>query len=203
MNHPNTRRRTGRVLFALGAALATVLAVSVPAQAGGNVVFRNHVTEKVSHIEQEEHPGEFCDVPYLVRYDASVTVTEMLIRKGGGDLEYFSFHISARETYTNVDTGVSFRHDVVFSGRDQKLTLNDDGTLTVTAMDRFSEKVFDPDGKLVAHEAGIRAFALVIDLNDPQDPEDDEVITETVTKDHGLRGFGDRNLCSDLDDFLG
>lgn len=202
MNRPNTFRRSSRVLFALGAALATVLAVSLPAQAEGNVVFRNHVTEKESHIEQEEHPGEFCEVPFLVRYDANLTVTETAIRKGGGDLEYFSFHISARETYTNVETGVSFGHDVTFNGRDQKLTLNEDGTLTVNAMDRFSEKVFDPDGKLVAHEAGIRGFTLVIDLNDPQDPEDDEIVSETVTMDHGLRGFGERDLCSDIDDFL-
>ena len=202
MHHPHTCRRTGRMLLAPMAAMATVFAMSVPAQAGGNVVFRNHVTEKQSHIEQEEHPGEFCEVPFLVRFDATLTVTEAVIRTGGGDLEYFSFHISARETYTNVETGVSFRHDVTFGGRDQKLTLNDDGTLTVNAMDRFSEKVFNPEGKLVAHEAGIRGFMLVIDLNDPQDPEDDEILSETVTRDHGLRGFGERDLCSDIDDFL-
>lgn len=203
MNHLNTRRRTGRVLFALGAALATTLAVSVPAQAEGNVVFRDHVTEQISHIEQEEHGDEFCDVPYLVRFDATVTVTEMIIRKGGGDLEYFRFHVSSRETYTNVETGVSFRVVNTFTGSDQKLTWNDDGTLTVKAMDRFSSKLFDSDGKLVAIDAGIAAFTLVIDLNDPQDPDDDEVLSETVTKDHGLRGFAGRDFCADIELFLG
>ena len=43
------------MLLALGAALATALAVSVPAQAEGNVVFRDHISIKDSHIEQEEH----------------------------------------------------------------------------------------------------------------------------------------------------
>ena len=202
MNHSNSpRRRATRVVLALGTALASALAVSVPAQAAGNVVFRDHFTIKDSHIEQETH--DFCDVPFLVRWDGSLTVTETVIRKGGGDLEYSSFHLSTRESFTNVETGASFRHHVAFSGRDQKLTWNDDGTLTVNAMDRFSTKLFDPDGKLVAIDAGIAAFTLVIDLHDPADPEDDEVVSETVTKDHGPRGFADRDFCADVEDFLG
>lgn len=201
MNHPTTHRRATRVLLALGAALATALAMAVPAQAEGNVVFRNHLTIRDSHIEQETH--EFCDVPFLVRWDGSLTVTETVTRRGGGDLEYFAFHISTRETFTNVETGTSFRSIRTFSGRDQKLTWNDDGTLTVNAMDRFSNKLFDADGKLVAIDAGIAAFTLVIDLNDPADPEDDEVISETITKDHGPRGLIDRDFCADVETFLG
>ena len=201
MNHPNRPRRATKVVLAIVAALTTALALSVPAQAAGNVVFRDHFTIKDSHIEQETH--EFCDVPFLVRWDGSLTVTETVIRKGGGDLEYSSFHVSNRESFTNVETGASFRSHVTFSGRDQTLTWNDDGTLTVNAMDRFSSKLFDSDGKLVAIDAGIAAFTLVIDLHDLEDPEDDEVVSETVTKDHGLRGFGDRDFCADVEDFLG
>lgn len=201
MNHPNTFRRSSRVLLALGAALATVIAVSVPAQAEGNVVFRDHFSIKDSHIEQETH--EFCDVPFLVRWDGIVTVTETIIRKGGGDLEYFSFHISSRNTYTNVETGVSFRDFTTFNGRDQKLSWNDDGTLTVNFMDRFSTKLFAPDGTLVGIDAGTFAGTLVIDLNDPENPDDDEILSETITRDHGLRTFGDRDFCEDVALFLG
>ena len=57
-----------------------------------------------------------------------------------------------------------------FSGRDQKLTLNADGTLTVDFMDRFSAKLFGSDGKLVGLDAGTVAGTLVIDLNDPRGP---------------------------------
>ena len=203
MNRPNTFRRSSRVLFALGAALATVLAMSVPAQAEGNVVFRDHVTETVSHIEQEAHGDEFCDVPFLVRFDARVTVTEMIIRKGGGDLEYYSFRISARNTYTNVETGVSFSDITTFADRDQKVAWNDDGTLTVDFMDTFSTKLFGPDGKLVGVDAGTFAGTVVIDLNDLENPDDDEILSETITRDHGVRTFGDRDFCEDVALFLG
>lgn len=190
----------------LAALCAGALAVTLApfAAAEGNVVFRNHITDKVSHIEQEEHGPDFCpDVPFLVRFDASFTVTETGIRKGGGDLEYFRFHIAQRATYTNVETGASFHEISKFTGSDQKLTLNDDGTLTVTFMDRFSNKLFDDNGKLVAIDTGIFSATLVIDLNDPNDPEDDEVISETIIKDHGLRGFEGRDFCQDVMTFLG
>ena len=177
--------------------------MSVPAQAEGNVVFRDHFTIKDSHIEQEAHGDEFCDVPFLVRWDGILTVTETVIRKGGGDLEYFSFHISAHNTYTNVETGVSFRDFTTFSGRDQKLTWNDDGTLTVDFVDRFSTKLFSPDGNLVGIDAGTFAGTLVIDLHDPENPDDDEVVSETVTRDHGIRAFGDPDFCAVVEDFLG
>ena len=205
MFHIITSIHTGvrPLLAALCAAVMTV-ALAPVAAASGNVVFRSHETFKDSHIEQEEHGPGFCpDVPFLVRWEGRGVITETGIARGGGELEYFSFHVSAEDTFTNVETGVSFRSVDAFSGRDQKLTLNADGTLTVEFMDRFSSKLFGSDGKLVGLDAGTVAGTLVIDLGDPEDPEDDTVLSETITRDHGTRTFGERDFCEDVLDFLG
>ena len=190
-----------RSLLAALCAGALTVVLAPWAAASGNVVFRSHETFKDSHVEQETH--EFCDVPFLVRWDGRVTVTETGIARGGGELEYYSIHVSAEDTFTNVETGVSFRSVDAFSGRDQKLTLNADGTLTVEFMDRFSSKLFGSDGKLVGLDAGTVAGTLVIDLGDPEDPEDDTVLSETITRDHGTRTFGERDFCEDVLEFLG
>ena len=193
-----------RPLLAALCAVALSVVLAPFAAASGNVVFRTHETFKDSHIEQEEHGPEFCpEVSFLVRWEGRVTVTETGIARGGGELEYFSIHVSAEDTFTNVETGASFRSVDAFNGRDQKLTLNADGTLTVEFMDRFSSKLFGTDGKLIGLDAGTVAGTLVIDLNDPQDPEDDTVLSETITRDHGTRTFGERDFCQDVIDFLG
>jgi hypothetical protein len=191
-----------RAIGSIMIALLLGLIYAVPAQAEGNTVFRDHFSMKDSHIEQEAH-DDFCDVPFLVRWSGRFTVTETVTRKGGGELEYGSFHSSASDTWTNVETGASFHTIGSFSTRDQKLTWNGDGTLSVAAMDRFSTKLFDGDGKLVAIDAGLVAVHLVIDLNNVDDPEDDTIISETVTKDHGIRTFGERDFCADLVAFIG
>lgn len=187
----------------LAAIAAGVMAIALaPVAEASNVVFRNHIVTQESHIEQEEHGDDFCDVPFLVLWEGSLTLTESVITKGNGDLEYFSFHISTRETFTNLESGATFHTITTFSGRDQKLTLNDDGTLSVQAMDRFSSKLFGPDGKLVGVDAGLAQISLVIDLGDLEDPEDDQLISETVTE-HGTRALGERDFCEDVMTFLG
>ena len=205
MFHRNasTRALVRPLLAALCAGALTVMLAPF-ATASGNVVFRSHETLRDSHIEQEEHGDEFCpDVPFLVRWEGRVTITEKGIARGGGELEYYSIHISAEDTFTNEETGVSFRSVDTFNGNDQKLTLNADGTLTVEFMDRFSSKLFGSDGKLVGIDAGTFAGTLLIDLGDPEDPEDDTVVNETITRDHGTRTFGERDFCQDVLDFLG
>ena len=190
----------------LAALCAGVMAVALApfAAALGNVGLRTQETFTDCPLEQAEHGPEWCpDVPFLVRWDGRVTITEMGIARGGGELEYYSIHVSSEDTFTNVATGTSFRTLDTFSGRDQKLTLNADGTLTVHFMDRFSAKLFGSDGKLVGLDAGTVAGTLAIDLNDPEDPEDDTVLSETITRDHGTRTFGERDFCQDVLDFLG
>lgn len=203
MSHPRTSRRTVRTAASVIALSSALVASAVPATAdpGGHVVFRDHLSIKDSHIEQEEHEGFCPDVPFLVRFDATLTFTDMVRTKGTGDLEYWSFKLTAKETYTNVDTGKSFSANISVSSRDQKLSL-DDGILSIQAMDRMSWKLFDENGKLVGVDAGLTRIDAVIDLGDLDDPDDDEVISEEFT-DHGIRLLGERDICTDIMTFIG
>jgi hypothetical protein len=180
------------------------VALAPLAAAGGNVVFRDHFTFKDSHIEQVEHGADFCpDVPFLVLWEGRGTITEMAVTRGDDDLEYFRFHVSDENRYTNTETGASFRDVNSFSSKDQKLAFDEDGNLVIDGMDRFSSKLFDQNGRLVAVASGLVAFHLVIDLNDLEDPDDDVVLEETITKDHGPRGFDGHDFCTDVLAFLG
>jgi hypothetical protein len=64
-------------------------------------------------------------------------------------------------------------------------TLNDDGTLTVAIVDRYlgiPERWRDSDGKILIMDRGYAQFdvELVIDLGDPADPDDDELLHQHV-----------------------
>jgi hypothetical protein len=64
-------------------------------------------------------------------------------------------------------------------------TLNEDGTLTVDIVDRnlgMPERWRDSDGKILIMDRGYARFdvELVIDLGDPADPDDDEVLHQHV-----------------------
>ncbi|KGN30407.1 hypothetical protein N802_07115 [Knoellia sinensis KCTC 19936] len=203
---PRLTRRVLPAALSVSALAATILisasapASAAPGENNGNVVFRNHQTFKDSHIEQEEHGDEFCpDVPFDVRWDGNITVTDMVQTKGRGDFEYFSFKFSGSNTYTNLETGATFHDRVSFRSSDQKARFNEDGTLSLTIMDRLGWKLFDGNGKLVGVDAGLVKIDLVVDLSDPENPVD---LSETVTE-HGTRQLGERDFCTDVMTFIG
>ena len=189
------------VALAVPVVLTTAGAAS--AAAGGNVLFRDHVIDRQSHIEQVQHPGEFCpDVPFLVRFDGQISLTDTArTRKNGFD--YYSFHATAKNTWTNLETGASFHEQTSFSTRDQKLVFDADGNLVITIMDRIGWKLFDGDGKLVGVDAGLVKIQVVVDINDPADPDDDVDVSDEVFADHGTRQLGERDFCADVMTFLG
>ncbi|KGN36873.1 hypothetical protein [Knoellia subterranea] len=140
-------------LAASSVVVATAPASAEPGSNNGNVVFRDHFTFKVSHIEQEEHGDEFCDVPFLVLWEGQSTITDMTtVRRG--DAYYSSYQTSQINRYTNLDTGASFQDRVSFSWKDQKVDIDENGFLTATWQDRLGWKLFDQNGKLVGVDAG-------------------------------------------------
>lgn len=208
MSHRSISRR-GWCAAAAATALAasTTVAASAPAGAApgenqGNIVFRDHFTFNESHIEQEEHGDEFCDVPFIVLWEGKGTVTDMtMVRRG--DRYFGSFKVTSSNTYTNVETGASFHDLSSFSWKDQKIDIDDSGILTATWADRLGWKLFDQDGKLVGVDAGMVRYTATVDLNDLDDPDDDEELSFEVLADHGIRQLGERDFCEDIMTFLG
>lgn len=197
-------RRTAASAAGVTALCATALLAAAPATAepGGNVVFRNHFTFDESHIEQVEHPGEFCDVPYLVLWEGHGTVTDMeSVRRG--DRYFVSFKVTQMQRWTNVETGASFFERTHFGFRDQKVDIDDDGILTATVQDHVSWKLFDGDGKLLGVDAGVSSTVYTVDLGDLTDPDDDVELSAEPAGDHGTRQLGQRDFCADVETFLG
>lgn len=209
MSHPSSSLR-GWCAAAAATALAasTIVAASAPAGAApgenqGNIVFRDHFSFDDSHIEQEEHGDEFCtDIPFLVLWEGRGTITDMFMVRQG-DRYFGSFKVTNTNTYTNLETGVSFHDRSSFGWKDQKIEIDEDGILTATWQDRLGWKLFDQNGKLVGVDAGMVRYTATVDLHDLDDPEDDEELSFEVLADHGTRQLGDRDFCEDLMTFLG
>lgn len=202
--HVRSVRRTVASAAGVTALCATALLAAAPASAepGGNVVFRDHFTFDESHIEQEEHPDDFCDVPYLVLWEGKGVITDMVtVRRG--DLFFASFKVTQTNRWTNLDSGESFFERTHFSFRDQKVAIDDDGILTATVQDHISWKLFGPDGRLVGVDAGVFSTVFTVDLGDLDDPDDDVELSVENVGDHGIRQLGQRDFCEDLETFLG
>jgi len=183
---------------------ATALLAAAPASAetGGNVVFRDHFSFDDSHIEQEEHPDDFCDVPFLVLFEGRGTITDMVtVRRG--DRFFASLTVTQTNRWTNVETGESFHERTHFSFRDQKVAIDEDGILTATVQNHISWKLFGPDGRLVGVDAGVFSTVFTVDLGDLDDPDDDVELSAEPTGEHGIRQLGQRDFCEDLETLLG
>jgi len=205
-DRPTSRHALLATLSALALAVPVIVTAAAPASgaSGGNVVFRDHRTLKDSHIEQEQHGTDFCpEVPFDIRFDGIITLTDTVTLRGRDGLEHYSFQITAKNTYVNVETGASFREQTTFMSRDQRVDVDDEGNLVIRFMDRVGYKLFDGDGRLVGNDSGLVKVDLVLDIRDPNDPEDDTVVSEVIAAEHGVRSIGQRDFCQDVMAFIG
>ena len=124
---------------------------------------------------EDEFLTEVCGFTVMVDGDIRGTVR---FRPDG------SIHVTERGTVvlSNPDSGKTLTNTwrQNFKGQGTE-TFNDDGTLTVTFDDKITgmpERWQDHNGKTLIKDVGYARFVgeLVIELNDPEDPEDDEVI---------------------------
>ena len=187
---------------------ALALAISVlgasPAEAKGKGSGGPEIEQfNESFSEVDEFLSEVCGFTVLV--EGNVGGTFRMWDDG-------RIHVTERGNVklSNASTGKTitnwWRMNVKVQGTE---TFNDDGTLTVTFNDKFTgipERWIDENGKTLIKDAGFARFVgeVVLDLGDPDDPFDDEVIffTEEVTTHgpHPLLGdaLGPEDLCAAL-----
>jgi len=108
-------------------------------------------------------------------------------RRDGTILATFNEHWSIR--LTNVATGRWVRSDTNGIARDMRVVEHADGTITILTAFSGVERYFAPDGTLVFQAAGTTRTEIRVDLADPDDPDDDVVLSEEKVKRAGLR-FG-------------
>ena len=192
---PALGRRTAAV-GASGAALAASLLLAAPAQA--SVLFTEHYDEQGSDLFTA------CGEAYEHTYDAKGTFS--FIVRGSSPTPWGHDRGRVTDTYTNPDTGLTFTTVTTFNDRDHRITVNDDGTLTITGARAGSSKAFDDSGDLLFHDAGYFRYEVVLDYGGSlTDPDDDEFVAFNgiVFGPKGRTDTFDRDFCADLRTYTG
>ena len=123
----------------VGATVATVLVGGVAASASAAVLSNLHFEDSGSE------PFTFCEgIDAEVSWNDSVH--ELVKSRGRDGLVYFSANVQGTTVYTNLDTGKTYSNTYNITDRDQQVTDNGDGTLTITIAQPGSNKWFDSDG---------------------------------------------------------
>lgn len=165
------RSRTFRVgaLVAL-AATATVI-VAAAASAGQSF----HDT---FHFEETEIEENFCGTPGLtVEFTTVADGRIHVVPHGRNRLAYFALHVRATETVTNLANDKTLTAEYTTTDKDQRVTDNGDGTLTILVLATGNAVLYGEDGKAIARNPGQTRFEILVDhAGTPADPSDDEFL---------------------------
>jgi hypothetical protein len=179
----------------VGVTAATVLVSGVAGASASSAV--------LSHLHFEDsgsEPFTFCEgIDAEVSWDDSVH--ELVKTRGPDGLLYFSANVQGTTTYTNLDTGKTYTNVYNVTDRDQQVTDNGDGTLTITIAQPGANKWYGSDGKLLFVTGGTFWFQILVDHGGtPTDPSDDEEIEGSFVgvKDVELDETAGRDFCEDL-----
>jgi hypothetical protein len=158
------------------------------------------VLENLHFHDSGSEPFTFCEgIDAEVSWDDSVH--ELVKTKGKDGLVYFAANVHGTSSFTNLDTGKSYTNVYNFTDRDQLVTDNGDGTLTITIQEVGSNRWYGDDGKLLFVIAGNFRFQIMVDHGGtPTDPSDDEEIEGSFVplKEAGSDPTAGRDFCEDL-----
>jgi hypothetical protein len=130
------------------------------------------------HEEEDFQEAGLCGVEGL---DVTWKITRdghaHAVPHGRDQLPYFGFNIKVTEVTTNDANGNFVTALSTIRDKDQKVTDNGDGTLTVLVLTTGNSVLYDEDGNAIARNPGQVRFEILIDHNGtPTDPSDDDFI---------------------------
>ena len=168
MKHSRTFRLS--VVLALVATAAITLAAA--ASAGGQL-FRELIDEEEITIEED-----FCGVEGLtVEFATSRVGVLRAVPHGPDGLVYFGANLKITDVVTNLANGNSVTAFSTVRDKDQRVTDNGDGTLTILVLSTGNSVLYGEDGKVIARNPGQVRFEILIDHGGtPTDPSDDEFL---------------------------
>jgi hypothetical protein len=188
----NAKRLLCAVASTTGLVVASLVSASGPAAAAP-------IEHEHFHDVNSEVVDPFCD-DLRVRIDTDIRGTLLVKTQGPDGLVYFLESLHGTVSFTNLATGKSFTNVFNVINKDLKVTDNGDGTLTVVALSTGSVKNYGPNGEFLFNDPGQIRVELLIDHNGtPTDPDDDEILSETLVK--GSTGRNDtegRDFCDDF-----
>ena len=125
------------------------IALAATASAGGQL-FRESIDENEIRVEED-----FCGVDGLTVQFAIHTVgTVHAVPHGRDSLPYFGFNVKVSEVITNLANGNSVTSSSTIRDKDQRVTDNGDGTLTVLVLSTGNSVLYGPNGKAIARNPG-------------------------------------------------
>lgn len=128
-------------------------------EAGGGPVYMDHF-----HYEDAEVIADFCEESGLtVEHSFALDMFVHAVPHGPDGLYYFLQHGVWQDTYVNQGQTVTAFANVV--EKDQFITDNDDGTLTIVILVTGNATAYGPDGKAIARNPGQLRFVIDIDAD--------------------------------------
>jgi hypothetical protein len=182
--------------------LVGVLMSSMAVSAQAKPLERERIHEVGSEVFED-----FCDIEGLTVLEQFERHINIIFNQRGEDkLAYFTGTIHGWTSFTNVANDKTLTLVDNFVDKDQKVTDNGDGTLTILVLAAGSSKVYGPDGKLLFNDPGQTRFEVLIDHNGtPSDPSDDEFLEflGVVKGSTGRNDLEGRDFCEDIQTFIG
>jgi hypothetical protein len=165
-------KHSRKVRFSAVLALVATAAIALATVAsGGGQLFRELVDERESEIETD-----FCGVEGLtVEFATHRVGTAHAVPHGRNGLVYFGFNLKVTDVVTNLANGNSVTSFSTVRDKDQRVTDNGDGTLTILVLTTGNSVLYGENGKVIARNPGQVRFEVLIDhggtLTDPSDDE--------------------------------
>jgi hypothetical protein len=178
----------GRLLTGV---VATTLAMTVASEPlAAQPIERGHFSESLT---------ELVDCGDLtVRVDIDVAWAFLLTPHGRNRLAYGMETSHGEQVWTNLATGKSLIVVTNFVVKDQQVSDNADGTLTIIVKSSGGVNVFGPDGKLLFKDPGQSRSVLLIDNGGTLADPSDDVFVEDLGRIKGSTGRNDlegRDFC--------
>jgi hypothetical protein len=189
------RRRSGLIIAGLaiaGTVLAGTPATAVPIDKG--------------HFFHDVFTSDKYDCDGTQAQDAGDISGSFLGNlRGSSPFPYFRESVHGTIVTTNLENGGTYTNIFASSSKDQVITDNGDGTITITVFAAGGSRFYDTDGNFVLKDPGEIRFAFDVDYNGtPGDPEDDKEVVGSfhpVRPSTGNSDFSDRDFCADLLEF--
>lgn len=146
------------------------------------------------------------DCGLMLRHEWDVSGSFVLNSRGPDGLAYGVETVHGTDAVTNLANGKTLTQIFNVASKDQQVTDNGDGTLTLLVLATGSGKVYGPDGKLLLSDPGQTRYELLIDTGGtPTDPTDDEFLQflGVVFGSTGRNDLQGRDYCADLQAFIG
>ena len=178
---------------ALGLALAVAWLVAAPAQA---------VNDRGTFHEEDDRMLD-CGAGLVLDVHNVIDGRYLGVQRGKDRLWYYAEQWNHIVTYTNPATGLALTSENVgLATKDQTITDNGDGTVTIRVLSPAPVRVHAPDGHMVSHFSGLAIYRFLYDdAGTPQDPNDDEFL-EFLGVD-ALHGHNDdRGICDLATEYL-